>query len=215
MYRKNKLKDLNWDESILFEAPEDAADGAGDSDLQATDYGEVEDVDIEEVGPEDYSETGDDEGDPTGEEPPADGEENPDDLGGEGEPTDDSNMDGTETPDENPEDEQTDNADGNMKNEYLIGDFIELYNRMNGIIERINIHRNTKGVRNPVLIQAKDNMDKVRDLLYDYITTRFNKESYIVNLYQFNLIIQAINVNIELLERGLNYDEDDKKKKKR
>lgn len=213
MYRKNKLKDLNWDETILFEAPEDAADGVGDSDLQATDYGEVENVDIEEVGPEDYSETDEGAGDPTEDETPVEGDENTEDKGEEGESME-GDVPDTESPDENPEEEQTDNADGNMKNEYLIGDFIELYNRMNGIIERINIHRNTKGVKNPVLIQAKDNMDKVRDLLYDYITTRFNNESYIVNLYQFNLIIQAINVNIELLERGLNYDEYDKKKKK-
>lgn len=213
MYRKNKLKDLNWDETILFEAPEDTADGVGDSDLQATDYGEVENVDIEEVGPEDYSETDEGDGDPTEDETPVEGDENTEDKGEEGESME-GDVPDTESPDENPEEEQTDNADGNMKNEYLIGDFIELYNRMNGIIERINIHRNTKGVKNPVLIQAKDNMDKVRDLLYDYITTRFNNESYIVNLYQFNLIIQAINVNIELLERGLNYDEYDKKKKK-
>lgn len=213
MYRKNKLKDLNWDETILFEAPEDVADGAGDSELQATDYGEVEDVDIEEVGPEDYSETDEGDGDSTGDETPVEGDENTEDTGKEGESME-GDVPDTESSDENPEEEQTDNADGNMKNEYLIGDFIELYNRMNGIIERINIHRNTKGVKNPVLIQAKDNMDKVRDLLYDYITTRFNNESYIVNLYQFNLIIQAINVNIELLERGLNYDEYDKKKKK-
>lgn len=212
MYRKNKLKDLNWDESILFEAPEDVGDGAGDGELQATDYGEVEDVEIEDVEPEDYSNMDEGEGEPTEDETPVEGGDNPEDVGDAGdEPTDEA---GAETPDENQEEEQPDNTDENMKNEYLIGDYIELYNRMNGIIERINIHRNTKGVRNPVLIQAKDNMDKVRDLLYDYITTRFNKESYIVNLYQFNLIIQAINVNIELLERGLNYEDGGKKKKR-
>ena len=31
------------------------------------------------------------------------------------------------------------------------------------------------------------------------ITNKFSKESYVANLYQFNLIIQALNVNIDLL----------------
>lgn len=214
MDRRQLLDDMQWDNEVLFEAPQDT-DGTGDADLQATDYGDMEDVDVEEVGDEDlgaedYTDTDENEEPVDGEEetdtPPednmdgADGEDNPEDTG-------------EENPDENPVEEQPDNTDETMKNEYLIGDFIELYSRLDGIIERVNIHKNTKGIRSPLLVQAKDNMLKVRNVLYDYIVDRFNKETYIANLYQFNLLIQAINVNMELLEKGIVPESDIKGKK--
>lgn len=213
---------ISWnDEDILMEAPEDT--GAGDDDLQASDYGDMEEVDIgdsEDLGAEDYSETAE-----NSEEEPTEGE---DDLNTEGEDSigDETPVDGEdataedgEVTDENPETEQPDNNAGQKqdyeKNEYLINDFIELYNRLGNMIEKINNDQTVKNMRNPILTQAKHNMDDMYDVLYVYITDRFNKENYITNLYQFNLIMQALNLNLELLEKGVHPELGKKKRGKK
>ena len=46
-------------------------------------------------------------------------------------------------------------------------------------------------------------IEKIKDVVYDYIADKFVHETYISNLYQFNLIIQALNINIQMLETNL------------
>ena len=185
-----KFDDFNWDD-ILMEAPEDEfEDEGGEEELGPTDYTDAENLEIEEEEPTDEEDT--DTGEDSGE-----GEEGLDDEG---------TGDEESLEDESPDEEQTDNDDvssdivSNKQNKYLIHDFIELYNRMDSILFSIRSDVRMTIRINPNHRIVRQNIEKLRQLTYDYITDKFTKESYVSNLYQFNLIIQALNVNLDLLD---------------
>lgn len=206
-----KFNDFNW-EDIIYEAPNEPEEA--DDGLSATDYSdesnlEVDDVSAEEdLGAEDYTEMENEEGDepadeeggeemPEDQDPMAEGEEGEmgeDGLEGEGE-------EGME--DDSLDDEQQDNAENDpqsQQNKYLAHDFIELYNRQKEIIDKIRKDNRLNAFTNPTTAQVKRNLEKLSQVTYDYILDKFSKETYVANLYQFNLIIQAMNLNIQMLE---------------
>ena len=206
-----KFNDFNW-EDIIYEAPNEPEEA--DDGLSATDYSdesnlEVDDVSAEEdLGAEDYTEMENEEEDepadeeggeemPEDQDPMAEGEEGEmgeDGLEGEGE-------EGME--DDSLDDEQQDNAENDpqsQQNKYLAHDFIELYNRQKEIIDKIRKDNRLNAFTNPTTAQVKRNLEKLSQVTYDYILDKFSKETYVANLYQFNLIIQAMNLNIQMLE---------------
>lgn len=203
-----KFNDFNW-EDIIYEAPNEPEEA--DDGLSATDYSdesnlEVDDVSAEEdLGAEDYTEMENEEGDepadeeggeemPEDQDPMAEGEEDTEGEMGEGE-------EGME--DDSLDDEQQDNAENDpqsQQNKYLAHDFIELYNRQKEIIDKIRKDNRLNAFTNPTTAQVKRNLEKLSQVTYDYILDKFSKETYVANLYQFNLIIQAMNLNIQMLE---------------
>lgn len=226
-----KHNDFTWDD-IILEAPGD--EDLGD-DLSATDYADadfgMEEGDPsgeEDMGAEEEPVEGEDvesEDDVLNEDPMAEDEEGTgeegDDMGGEGDPLDEDPMDdgSGETTDE----EQTDNAEtdvvSDVQNINLVNDFIELYRRIDEIMNQIRTDCKTNIRYNPNMLVVRQNLTKLKEITYDYITNKFSKESYVSNLYQFNLIIQALNVNIDLLSSVLASNrkakEKDKSKKKK
>lgn len=206
------------DYTILYEA---------DDDLGPSDYGDEENIDTEEgtpddnngddLGPSDY---GDEENmDDSGEEDAGEDIDTGDDMGEPGDETE-----GDTTDDETSEGEQTDNtenSDDKENNKFLINDYIELYRRLEEIIEKLSASEQAKLNKDPVFNKVRDNLEKIKKVTYDYITTVFNNESYVSNLYQFNMIIQNININVELLNNSYiarsnqKNEKDTKKKKKR
>lgn len=182
-----KFEDLNW-KDIVMEAPEEVEGG---EELSATDYTDAENLDIEAGTPDDEMDDDLNLGDE-------------DDIGiddGEEGIDDEENLD-----DETPEEEQTDNDEesddivSDKQNKYLIHDFIELYKRMDEILSEIRGNGKIKLHINPNFLVVRKNIEKLREVTYDYIIDKFAKETYVSNLYQFNLIIQALNVNVELLD---------------
>lgn len=200
---------------ILMEADDDLGPTDYNSDDLGGDTGDDTGGD-EDLGPTDYNEDSDDTAtDDTGDN--SDDLNTDDDGGGDDldslesdtddpttEPSDD-NGEGTEDV-ENSNDEQMNNDDqnndNNENNKFLIKDFLELYNRLDEILEKINSSEKFKFSRDVVYNKARLNIEKIRDMLFDYITQRFNKESYVSNLYHFNLVIQAININIAMIEKS-------------
>lgn len=187
-----RFEDLNW-KNIIMEAPEDINDGG--EELSATDYTDAENLDIQAASPDDETEIDESESEEL-------------DLGDEKEigldedaVDEDENID-----DETPEEEQTDNDEessdivSDKQNKYLIHDFIELYKRMDEILTEIRSNGKIKLHVNPNFLVVRKNIEKLREVTYDYIIDKFAKESYVSNLYQFNLIIQALNVNVDLLD---------------
>lgn len=198
---------------ILMEADDDL----GPTDYNSDDLGGADDTGgDEDLGPTDYNEdsgddtTTDDTGDDSDDLDTDDGgDDDLDSLESDtddptAEPSDDSSG-GTEDV-ENSNDEQMNNDDqnndNNENNKFLIRDFLELYNRLDEILEKINSSEKFKFSRDVVYNKARLNIEKIRDMLFDYITQRFNKESYVANLYHFNLVIQAININIAMIEKS-------------
>lgn len=232
-----RFDDFNW-KDIIYEAPEDDLDDGGD--LSATDYADAgDDVDVAEADPmadeggETEDVTDDTEADPADEDPlgedeeggdPADEDPMADDAEG-GDPADEDPLadDAEGGSDENPEDEQTDNMEDNVssdkQNVNLINDFIELHRRIDTIMQQIRTDCKTNIRYNPNMLVVRGNLEKLKAITYDYIINKFAKESYVANLYQFNLIIQALNTNIDLLSSVLasnkKFEEANKKDKKK
>lgn len=201
-----RFEDLNW-KDIVMEAPEDVDDG-GDEELSATDYTDAENLEIDEATPDDEMDEGGDEELDLGDE---------DEIGLDEDAVDeDENID-----DETPEEEQTDNDEesddivSDKQNKYLIHDFIELYKRMDEILSEIRSNGKIKLHINPNFLVVRKNIEKLREVTYDYIIDKFAKESYVSNLYQFNLTIQALNVNVDLLDSLLKSAKLDKEKEKK
>ena len=206
-----KFNDFDWND-IILEAPEDNVDDTGEEELTATDYADANNLDIEEEDPN---------AEDNEEDPVTDENGNEDDLGGE----DDLNLDdpeGEDNPDETIDDEQIDNGDeteniSDAQNKYLVQDFIELFNRLEEIQ---NVLRNDERIQlrgNPIFIKVRQNLEKLNDVVYDYVINKFSNNSYVANLYQFNLIIQAMNINIQMLENIKEFNDKNKDggKKKR
>ena len=213
-----KYDDFTWDD-IVLEAPEDDFE---EDELSASDYTDAEGMDIEEddlggldegggedeLSAADYTAGGEDAAaDPADEDPLADnaGAEGGDDDPLAGDPADEDPLadDAGEGSDENPEDEQTDNTESDVvsdkQNKNLVNDYIELYRRIDEIMNQIRTDCKTNIRYNPNMLVVRRNLEKLKLITYDYIINKFAKETYVANLYQFNLIIQALNTNIELL----------------
>ena len=217
-----KFNDFDW-KDIILEAPGDD-EAETDDELAATDYAEA-DVDVEEGDPaEEESPTDEneevDDADPADEDPLADEETE----GGEddADPADEDPLadeEGGSDSEGDQEEEQSDNAENNVnedkQNANLINDYIELYKRMDTIMNQIRTDCKTNIRYNPNILVVRRNMTKLKEITYDYITHKFAKESYVANLYQFNLIIQALNVNIELLSSLMESNKKEKLNKKR
>ena len=230
--------DFSWDD-IILEAPGDDALDEGGDELSATDYAS-DNVEIEEGEPADELEADDytaedeegetdseedvlndeenEEGDPADEDPLSDEE-----GGGEGDPADEDPLSDEEGGEEDvtadEESEEVSDVSSDKQNINLVNDFIELYNRMGEIMEQLTTNCKTNIRYNPNIITVRRNLTKLRETTHDYIINRFTKESYVSNLYQFNLIIQALNVNIDLLSSVIDsnkkFQEKEEKKPKR
>jgi hypothetical protein len=187
-----RFEDLNW-KDILMEAPEDAGD---EEELSATDYTDAENLDIEQGSPDDEL---DDELDLEDDEDlDLDvGEEGDMELEGEDE---ENNADESLDEEQTDNDEESDDIISEKQNKYLVHDFIELYKRMDTILTEIRSSSKVKLHINPNILSVRKNIEKLKEVTYVYLTDKFAKETYVANLYQFNLIIQALNVNVELLD---------------
>ena len=199
-----KYDDFTWDD-IVLEAP---GDDLGGDDLAATDYADVDGMNIESEEP--------DAGDPADEDPltdeeggedPADEDPLADEEGGEDPADEDPLAEDGEGDETTSEGEQTDNTENDIttdiQNKNLANDFIELYYRIDEIMNQIRTDCKTNIRYNPNMQTVRRNLTKLKETTYAYIINKFTKESYVTNLYQFNLIIQALNVNIELLSSVL------------
>ena len=196
-----RIDDISWD-SIILEAPNNKKNN--EEELTNDDY-EDADMNIEEDNMDEESES-----ENTDKNTNNDDEENPEENN-DIETDDSSNNDTESNPDvdtdENVEDEQNDSGDeqnvDDTQNKYLIRDFIELYNRIDEILNTLIKDKKLNSSINPTYRQIKHNIEKIKDVVYDYIADKFVHETYISNLYQFNLIIQALNINIQMLETNL------------
>ena len=196
-----RIDDISWD-SIILEAPNNKKNN--EEELTNDDY-EDADMNIEEDNMDEESES-----ENTDKNTNNDDDENPEENNDI--ETDDSSDNDTESNpdvdvDENVEDEQNDSGDeqnvDDTQNKYLIRDFIELYNRIDEILNTLIKDKKLNSSINPTYRQIKHNIEKIKDVVYDYIADKFVHETYISNLYQFNLIIQALNINIQMLETNL------------
>lgn len=193
---------------IVQEAPDDTTIETGASSTDETND-DIDETDYDEAAKEmdDADQDGKaDEGTETAEE-----ESNEDleaeDYGEEAESEDnedETNEDNTGEEDTN-EDEMEDEipeSNGDKKgNSILIKDFITLYYGLDGIIKKLNNNTKTNLIKNEIYFHVIHNLTDVNETLYEYIVSTFNNNSYVFNLYQFNLFLECIKINVEILKK--------------
>lgn len=197
--KKKDDKDTEINEDEIAKKDEDEEE----DDLEETDYTEDE-VDLDDEDLEE-DETSIDEDDVAQD---IDGDEIPDDEEGtdytEDETADDDMSDDTSGGDDminNTAPTNTGNPN-DIRNASLIYDYIQLYNTIKSIITKVNSMNKTDILRNKTIIQVSKNLNILLNTLHKYIIKFFDKNSYVFNLYQFNLFIHAINVNIEMIKKN-------------
>lgn len=85
----------------------------------------------------------------------------------------------------------------------LLDDTTLLYYSIKSIIDKLsNVDADTLESIKAFDI-AKRNFVDLSDLLYDFITKRFNTNTYVKNLYIFNYFIQTYKINVDILEKTL------------
>lgn len=128
----------------------------------------------------------------------------------EDEPTDyteDVNSDGN---DENPNNQYSNNVPEeqspeevieNQQNLELLDSLIDLYYSICGTCAKLDSSTHVNVLANKVNIQVKQNFSTLCDYIYKFITTQFNNNTYVKNLYIYNYIIESYKINIEMLKK--------------
>lgn len=203
---------------VVTEAPEDTTietgvtnNGPEADDMGSTDYdaaaAEMDDAD-QDGTPDEGTETAENEVDDmeaddynTDEEETGEGETGEggeDDLAAE----DYGEEGGEETDDELPEEEEIPDEKGDKsKNRFLVREYVQLYHDVETIIKKLNNNHKTDLIRSEIYLKVSNNLADMNDMLYEYLKNDFSQKSYLFNLYQFNLFLEFINVNAEIMAK--------------
>lgn len=184
---------------ILLEAEdeeyEDNPDGENNSDT--TDYTEeVEEISEDDEPSEEENENHDDAND----DETSDSDDNEDESEeGSGDNGDENSMEDEQPPEEI--------SPGESKQRLmLIKDYMNLYEFINDMIEKLNSNTNINLIIQQVINRVNENLRQLREQLYDYITCDFKNDSYINSLTVYNYFIKAVKVNSEMIIKISQYD---------
>ena len=226
------ISSLSWNTSVVLEAdddeeePTDYTDGVGDEEPEdngtieevpedePTDYTDgAEDTPTDEPNNEDdTAETPDNGGDTTDtpdEEVPEDEPTDYTDGAGEEDNTDDTGVEGEDT---NTDDTTTDTGEMNedeissgnnlVKNYQLLYDFEKIYNLTEEVSKSIESIILPLPVQNTVLSQILKNLETIKAFIRKFIQFHFDDEKYSYNLYYYNIVVQALTINLKMLEKN-------------
>jgi hypothetical protein len=197
-YEQKGKGDNSKDTQVKDEKESDGDDEAKDEDPPEDDSPEEDPLedDKEEDTTDDESED-----DPPEDPLEDDGPELPDEVDSPDdtseEPSDDSSED--ETPEDDP-DAQKKEQD-RLQSYKLISSFEKLYSSVSLNIIKLNTYLNDDIIINKIVVQVKKNLLNLEALLYQYITLKFNKSTYVQNLYTFNYFIEVYKINVGMLKK--------------
>ena len=202
----------NEDEDTATDYTEDVADDDGGGDAEgeetATDYTEDADTGEGEETEDDTAEDEDTQDDTTTEEEgdQGDAEGGDDDL----QATD--YTDGADTGEDTPGDVEGAATDGGtprngnlidnnvLKNYSVLRNFEKLYNLTKEVSDSLDSVVMPSKLQNTVLAQVLKNLNSIKEFILSYVKFQFSSDNYAQNLYYYNLVLQTLNLNLELLK---------------
>ena len=189
---------------------EDITDNAGtDDETEPTDdTGDDEPLDPNVTGEED---TTDETGDETGEEEDPEAMDTGDDTtdytedgdigdGETGDTTDDTTTDDTMTDDMGGENEEQ-SQNNSVKNYNLMIDFKRLFTTTSDILTCLGDVVFKHPIQNQVLDRCIQNIQKIKEQVLNYMEFTFS-EKYEDNLYHYNIFVQALKLNLEIMKKN-------------
>ena len=132
---------------------------------------------------------------------------------GESEPTEDDNQDDEntddydDTTDDNTSDEDSMNNGSEediekFKQKKLLNDYIKFYNDTIIIIEKINNNKkNADYLQNKSLDSCLDNLERIKDDVYQYLTELYNTKTYSENLYNYYVFLKSVKITNKIVEK--------------
>lgn len=128
-----------------------------------------------------------------------------DDALGDGESSDTAGGDSTPpdnggSTDEPPEDENFSPEDA-QKNQVLYQDFCYFFEQINRIEKSLSRGSRRDMLTTQVYSTVTDNIRRLKDDMFHYMTEVFVGRTYAQNLYQFNSYIEALRLNIQMLKK--------------
>lgn len=190
------------------EEPTDYTEDAGEDEVPEEETPEEDPAGEEEPAPEDETGEGDTAEDETTDYTEDAGEEGGDTTGEEDgtaddTATDDTTMNDTTTDDTTAEDGETENTI--VKNYNLMRKFKELYTTTSDILASLGSVIYNQSIQNQVLDRGIDNIRKISEYVINYIEMSFS-DKYEDNLYHYNIFIQALKLNLEMLKKNARLD---------
>lgn len=161
------------------EEPDGGEDPAGD---------EADTVDAADTDADDTGDTG---------ESTMDGEDT-----GEGGDADSGSMDSGSS-DANASTEPTQDADKNsqVNKVVLLDNFISLYRTIDNTLKKITAARKDNILASVTFNQVRTNVEKLGNVVYNYITLYYDANDHALNLYNFKYFMEILKLNLEMVKK--------------
>ena len=197
----------NWD--MVLEAPkeDEATDytkniNNPDNEDEPTDY-------TQDVEPTSDDVTTDDEPETVDDTEPEDNQDEPTDYTQDVEPTgDDDSTDVTTDDDMSNDDTSTDSTNdenNTIKNYNLLVDFQNMHRTIGEILNSLHNVVYPQPIQNQVLTKGINNLQEIKELVEKYIDYEFDGD-YKKNTYYYTIYLQAITMNLEMLKKNCQLD---------
>lgn len=99
------------------------------------------------------------------------------------------------------EDDSSDN-DTKLKSKVLLKAFVNLYNDINEIIDRIDsADKYDDKVESITLNRTSNNLKRIKEILFDYIKSIYTTKSYDENLYYYHYILNSTKITKKIFDK--------------
>lgn len=95
-----------------------------------------------------------------------------------------------------------------LKNYSVLSNFEKLYNLTKEVSDSMDSVVMPTKLQNTVLAQVLKNLSSIKEFILSYVKFQFSSDNYAQNLYYYNIVLQALNLNLELLKRNRDLKEE-------
>ena len=120
------------------------------------------------------------------------------DYSSDNEDEDDTTDDTGDEEDSNTEDDK----DEKLKKFHTYKRYVHLYNILGSFIDKLQTCVKDDATQNAVIKTINDNLNDIRNNMFDFMTVKYKSSSYIQVLIYFETVISAIRLNFELMRNN-------------
>jgi hypothetical protein len=179
--------------------------GAEDTDDDTPDTDAGEDTGDDADTDDNTDDTGDDSD--TGEEDESDTSDNPDDSTDEGDDSGDTDDTSDESTDDNSDtnnseiDKRYNNKE--IKNYFLLNSFLSMHETVVDVLDTVNGVVLPTPDANGIMAKVVKNLQSIKTFIEKFIQFQFSDSDYAFNLYYYNILMNALRMNLQLFETAV------------
>jgi hypothetical protein len=85
--------------------------------------------------------------------------------------------------------------------------FMDLYHNIQTVINKLSDFYNPSPLITKIIIQCKNNFNKLYDTTFRYMTTTFDTDTYLKNLQTYQFLLAAYRTNVSMIKKIKNFKE--------